>query len=236
LLLNRQCAFPGATVLEACFIPLIRGRFFRDNERLNNANVAIVTPAFVHKFFPNSDPIGKHINDGNFDGPHVFEIVGVVGDTRENLAGEMQPTVYYPLYRGSTGFSHLVIRGGGDVQDFALPVQMILAEMDPYLAIGNILTMNQILGKASLDAGFDATLLVSFALLSLVLAGVGIFGVLSYMVAQRTAEIGTHCAWRTKRPSVAAGAGRWPETGLRGACLRSCRQRSRGAAGSLDAV
>jgi predicted permease len=183
-------------------IPLIRGRFFRDNERLNNANVAIVTPAFVHKFFPNSDPIGKHINDGNFDGPQVFEIVGVVGDTRENLAGEMQPTVYYPLYRGSSGYSALVIRGGGDVQDFALPVQKILASMDPDLAVGDILTMDQLLGKASLDASFNATLLVSFAVLSLVLAGVGIFGVLSYLVAQRTAEIGIRIALGAQRDHV----------------------------------
>ena len=92
-------------------IPLIRGRFFRENERLNNANVAIVTAAFVHQFFPNSDPIGKHIEDGNFDGPHLFKIVGVVGDTREGLADQISPTIYYPLYRGSSGFSYLAIRG-----------------------------------------------------------------------------------------------------------------------------
>lgn len=73
-------------------------------------------------------------------------------------------------------------------------MQKILAGMDPDLAVGEILTMDQILGKASLDASFDATLLVSFAVLSLVSAGVGIFGVLSYLVAQRTTEIGIRIA------------------------------------------
>lgn len=183
-------------------IPLIRGRFFQNKDRLNNANVAIVTPAFAHKFFPNSGPIGKHIDDGNFDGQHVFEIIGVVGDTRETLAGQMQPTVYYPLYRGSTGFAYLVIRGRRDVEDFALPAQKIIASMDPDLAVGDILTMEQILGKASLDASFNATLLASFALLSPVLAGVGIFGVLSYMVAQRTQEIGIRMALGAQRDRV----------------------------------
>ena len=84
----------------------------------------------------------------------------------------------------------------------ALPAQQAIAGIDPGLAVANVLTMDQILGQSTIGASFDATLLLAFAVISLVLAAVGLFGVLSYIVAQRKAEIGIRIALGAQRPQV----------------------------------
>ena len=183
-------------------IPLLRGRMFRPDERLDDANVAVVTEAFVRDFFPVGDAIGKHIDDGNFVGPHSFEIIGVVGDTRQSITAAPQPAIYYPLYRGDFGEASLVIRTRANALGVALPVQKIIAKMDPDLAVRNVLTMDQLLGKSTLARSFDATLIAGFAVLSLLLAAAGLFGVLSYIGAQRSSEIGIRIALGAKRGQI----------------------------------
>ncbi len=183
-------------------IPLVRGRVFQPSDRLDNSSVALVTPSFVREFFPNSDPIGKHIDDDNFEGPHSFEIVGVVGDTRQGVAQDIQPTMYFPLYRGDRNDVSLVIRTRSNPAGFALPVQKIITRMDPNLPVADVLTMDEIIGRSTLDASFDATLLLVFAALSLILAAVGLFGVLSYIAAQRQGEIGIRIALGAQRDDV----------------------------------
>jgi predicted permease len=183
-------------------IPLMKGRFFQPNERLGHSQSAIVSQSFVSKFFPNADPIGKHINDDNFAGPHNFEIIGVVGDVRGTIASDAQPAMYFPVFRGEEGSAYLAAVTGPDPLTFALPIQKIIADMDPNLAVSDILTMDQIFGRNTLDAGFEATLLVVFAVVSLVLAAVGLFGVLSYLVGQRQGEIGIRLALGAQRKQV----------------------------------
>lgn len=130
--------------------------------------------------------------------------MGIVGDTRIDPGEAPHPMMYFPIFAAPDTIhsSTLVIRSGSDVTQFAVPVQRVLASMDHTLAVSEVLTMDQVLGRNTLEASFDATLLMVFAGLSLLLAAVGLFGVLSYIVAQRTAEIGIRIALGARRTHV----------------------------------
>jgi putative ABC transport system permease protein len=179
-------------------IPILRGRSFDPSKQLERADEAVVSKSFVDQYLQGEDPIGKHLVVMG----HNMEIVGVVGDTRYQASELPGPMQYFPLFSGAQNNGTLVIRSSGDVQQFALPVQRLVAELDHNLPVSDVLTMEQLLGKSTLDASFNATLLLGFAVLSLLLAGVGLFGVLSYIVAQRTSEIGIRIALGAQREQV----------------------------------
>jgi ABC-type antimicrobial peptide transport system permease subunit len=128
--------------------------------------------------------------------------VGVVADTRESLWDPPYPTIYYPIDSGAERFGTLIVRSAPAPLNMALPVQQAIAGVDANLAVANVLTMDQVLGQSTLDASFNATLLTAFAVVSLLLAGVGLFGVLSYLVTQRRVEIGIRIALGAQREQV----------------------------------
>ncbi len=190
-------------------IPILHGRTFDSGKRLDAANEAIVSQSFASQYFPNEDPLGKHLR---VRGQNAV-IVGIVGDTRYAIGETPRPVQYYPLDAGIENVGTLVIRSSLYLGQFALPVQRIVSEMDPDLPVSDVLTMNQLLGKSTQDQSFNATLLVAFAALSLVLAAVGLFGVMSYVAAQRTTEIGIRIALGAKREDVMRKMlldGMWP--------------------------
>jgi putative ABC transport system permease protein len=192
-------------------IPLLGGRTFDLGKRLDSADEVVIDQSFANQYFPGEDPIGKHI-----DAPlrhQIAEVVGIVGDTRSVIGERPMPTMYFPLDAGVETVGTLVIRSRHDVAQYALPVERIVAQMDSDLPVSDVLTMNQLLGKQTLDQSFNATLLTAFATLSLLLAAGGLFGVMSYIVAQRTTEIGIRIALGAKRDHVMGKIlmdGMWP--------------------------
>jgi predicted permease len=189
-------------------IPLRRGRTFGSDQRLDAANEIIISSELARRYLPNEDPIGKHlIANGDLPGRvgrshHSYEIVGVVGDTRYELETPPQPTIYAPIESGMSGQAALVVRATRDPESLALPIQKLIQQMDRELAVSDVLTMNQIVNKSSLDANFEATLLAAFAGISLLLAAVGLFGVLAYLATQRRTEIGIRLALGAQREHV----------------------------------
>jgi putative ABC transport system permease protein len=186
-------------------IPILRGHSF-DEDPASNPHQVIVGEAFVRKFFPGEDALGKHLL--TMDRKN-YEIIGIVGDTRIASSDPPEPMMYFSLYMADWVYASdyvnaasLVIRSRNDVTQLSMPTQKIFQEMDRDLPVSDVLTMDQVIGRNNMDASFNAMLLAVFAGVSLVLAAVGLFGVLSYIVAQRTSEIGIRIALGAQREQV----------------------------------